>query len=70
MGLSVLFLGISALIQASGDSEAVRARAFECGFENISNIRNPFSIKFFILCILFLIFDIEIRLFIPCLMHL
>nr|QLY89835.1 NADH dehydrogenase subunit 3 [Bathyomphalus contortus] len=38
---------------------------FECGFEPLSNMRMPFSMRFFILMILFLIFDIEISLIFP-----
>ena len=38
---------------------------FECGFDNISNLRLPFSIHFFIIRIIFLIFDVEISLIFP-----
>jgi NADH:ubiquinone oxidoreductase subunit 3 (subunit A) len=38
---------------------------FECGFEPIRKIRTPFSTKFFILIILFVIFDIELALLFP-----
>ncbi len=39
-------------------------RAFECGIETFSSRRNPFSIRFFLFIILFIIFDIEILLLI------
>nr|YP_010026040.1 NADH dehydrogenase subunit 3 [Lophops carinata]QOQ36884.1 NADH dehydrogenase subunit 3 [Lophops carinata] len=38
---------------------------FECGFNQMSNARKPFSIHFFLVATLFLIFDIEISIIIP-----
>lgn len=39
--------------------------SFECGFEPLREIRSSFSIRFFILIILFLVFDVEISLLFP-----
>nr|AUT13422.1 NADH dehydrogenase subunit 3 [Mycopsylla gardenensis] len=38
---------------------------FECGFDPLSKYRNSFSIQFFMIAIMFLIFDIEITLITP-----
>nr|YP_009500681.1 NADH dehydrogenase subunit 3 [Allocarsidara bakeri]AWU48824.1 NADH dehydrogenase subunit 3 [Allocarsidara bakeri] len=38
---------------------------FECGFDPVSNSRIPFSIQFFTISLMFLIFDIEITIILP-----
>nr|YP_009114517.1 NADH dehydrogenase subunit 3 [Zorotypus medoensis]AFY30508.1 NADH dehydrogenase subunit 3 [Zorotypus medoensis]AHY35146.1 NADH dehydrogenase subunit 3 [Zorotypus medoensis] len=38
---------------------------FECGFDPMCHPRLPFSLQFFIITILFLIFDAEISIIIP-----
>jgi NADH-quinone oxidoreductase subunit A len=38
---------------------------YECGFDPFSDARDPFNIKFYLISILFIIFDIELIYFFP-----
>lgn len=42
-----------------------KLRSFECGFDPSHKIRTPFSLRFFIVTVIFLIFDIEVTVMLP-----
>ena len=39
--------------------------SFECGLDSIGNARLPFSVKYFLVVILFVLFDVEVIFFYP-----
>lgn len=58
----LLFLGHFLPVR---NSYMEKDRPYECGFDPMKSSRTPFSFRFFLVAILFLIFDLEIGLLIP-----
>jgi NADH-quinone oxidoreductase subunit A len=67
----VLALLISAVVLALSFILAVQApdsektSAYECGFEPFEDARNRFDVRFYIVAILFIIFDLEVAFLLP-----
>jgi len=46
-------------------SSEVKDQNFECGIESVGNARIPFSVKYFLVAILFVLFDVEVIFLYP-----
>jgi NADH-quinone oxidoreductase subunit A len=60
---SLLFLATYNLYSSAPDLE--KFSTYECGFTPLSNSRTRFDIRFYVVAILFIIFDIEIAFLFP-----
>nr|YP_009642899.1 NADH dehydrogenase subunit 3 [Gari elongata]QCQ20463.1 NADH dehydrogenase subunit 3 [Gari elongata] len=66
--LSLITLGLVGLGYVLGVKVGYSRKklsTYECGFEPMASSRQAFCLRFFILAIIFLVFDVEIALLIP-----
>jgi NADH-quinone oxidoreductase subunit A len=57
-GLAAAIVGVSALLGPRRPS-ARKSEAFECGSETVGNARQRFAVKFYVVALLFIVFDVE-----------
>jgi len=71
----LIFLGLAAgltiamvagsYILAKQRPDTEKDSAYECGFEAFEDIRNRFDVRFYLVAILFIIFDLEVAFLFP-----
>ena len=68
MGLAVGFVVMTIIVSSflgPKRSSKNKDKNFECGIESVGNARIPFSVKYFLVAILFVLFDVEVIFMYP-----
>nr|YP_010287461.1 NADH dehydrogenase subunit 3 [Ophthalmitis albosignaria]UKT61792.1 NADH dehydrogenase subunit 3 [Ophthalmitis albosignaria]UNP54268.1 NADH dehydrogenase subunit 3 [Ophthalmitis albosignaria] len=65
MLISNIMMMLSIILSKKSFTDREKSSPFECGFDPKSNARIPFSLHFFLITMIFLIFDVEIALIFP-----
>lgn len=71
----LLFMGVACAISAAAvlgsllvakqKPDPEKSSAYECGFEPFTDARNKFDVRFYLVTLLFIIFDLEIAFLFP-----
>ena len=64
LGLSIFFVVINFIV-APQNPDPEKLSAYECGFEPFEDSRMEFDVRFYLVAILFIIFDLEIAFLFP-----
>ena len=67
-GLSLIFgliLMVAPLVASVSNPDSEKNSAYECGFEPFESARLKFDVRFYLVAILFIIFDLEIAFLFP-----
>lgn len=64
IGLSAI-ISIASFVLGEKNPDKEKVSVYECGFDPFHNPGEPFSIRFFLIAILFLVFDLEISFLFP-----
>nr|YP_009992951.1 NADH dehydrogenase subunit 3 [Zeugodacus cilifer]QNO34161.1 NADH dehydrogenase subunit 3 [Zeugodacus cilifer] len=63
--ITSIVMMLASILSKKALTDREKCSPFECGFDPKSSSRLPFSLRFFLITIIFLIFDVEIALILP-----
>lgn len=63
--LSFVILGLSYFLANQHSEDGEKLSVYECGFDPFDNARHKFDVRFYLVAILFLVFDLEISFLFP-----
>nr|YP_009379188.1 NADH dehydrogenase subunit 3 [Kiwa tyleri]ARQ27011.1 NADH dehydrogenase subunit 3 [Kiwa tyleri] len=63
--ITILIMFIASFLSKKMLLNREKMSSYECGFDPKSSARFPFSLRFFLIAVIFLIFDVEIALIFP-----
>jgi NADH-quinone oxidoreductase subunit A len=64
LGLGLLLLSLGSLL-APNRPDAAKLSPYECGFEAFEDARMKFDVRYYLVAILFILFDLEIAFLVP-----
>lgn len=64
IGISAVAVGMSYFV-AQQRPDAAKEAAYECGFDAFGDARGKFDVRFYLVAILFIIFDLEVAFLFP-----
>jgi len=64
IAFSIVFVGLAVLV-AKQNPDDEKLSAYECGFDAFEDARHQFDVRFYLVAILFIIFDLEIAFLFP-----
>ena len=64
IGLTCVLVGAS-YVAAPQNPDPEKVSPYECGFEAMGDARRPFDVRFYLVALLFIIFDLEVAFLFP-----